>query len=411
MKNCKFCIVLLILIPSLVKSQWSDLKLPKQVQVSDIHMAQDILVVSTSNGIFRNAYSGVERIDWIEISTNLPNKEILRMISVESNLIVSTTSGLYYSERHGEHWNKPIGFPDQLAVYDFARDYENHLYAATYDGLWKSKDHGRSWFRLGLEGKAVLSVHVLIGQNSYLAGVAIGPDCGLYRSIDLDSNAELLSRFDQNILCIQSSPFEMNKVITGNYGIHFEHSGLYSFDSHQSAPPRPSGLQNGAVANIELASMPNGKPIVFAGVQKRNHFPGVFSPQGIHYTTEWKETFTIWIDWTDNLNDESIEALLIIDQLVLVGTEKGLYQRSRSDLSSSGTLGACCPIYYNFISGNLVFTEEWIGSKIKIFDISGKKIIETELAHPTINLELISGIYFVQINKNESISTIKLSVN
>lgn len=174
MKHCYLNVpILIFLIINIAHAQWKDLNIPKRARVNDIIHVGDRICIGTSEGIFINEYATEEQFHWKNLSTGLQTTFINAMTSVDSNIVVSTSLGIFIGQCFGKRWVSASSDITATMVHEFALDYETWVYAATSNGIWRSKDKGDHWILMGLEGLNVLTVTILGDQSGYLAGTSV----------------------------------------------------------------------------------------------------------------------------------------------------------------------------------------------------------------------------------------------
>ncbi|MEP7197755.1 MAG: hypothetical protein ABI851_14640 [Saprospiraceae bacterium] len=385
-------------------SQWEDLNLPKSCTVHSIIYSGDKLCVGTTCGIFKNAHALESSFDWKDVSPDKSSLFLNAMTSVNDNLIVSTSKGVYIGKNSGEEWISPEVKMDATIVHQFAVDYETWIYAATDNGIWRSKDSGLNWSLLGLKGQEILCVTILGNQSGYLAGTSLSFGSGLFFGNLYGDEPVKVLNLDGNILKIQ----EMgdNLFFCGTQNHNPFQDNLYTVDLKSGNSIKSMGFANSTIAELSA----KGRDDIFLGFQDRGHFDGEPSLVGIQWSHNYFKdpSNPKWEALNSGLNNLSIHSFLATAENIFAGTEDGLYKLSLSKLSKTYDLGSV-DLKVKYINGHLIVPKEIFGSELQLVDLLGNRFLnENEVSKELYFVgNLPKGVYFLINKRGEKIYNVK----
>lgn len=371
MKHCYLNVpILILLIINITQAQWKDLNIPKRAKVNDIIQVGDRICIGTSEGIFINEYSSEEQFHWKDLSNGLQSTFINAMTAVDSNIVVSTSSGIFIGQGFGKRWVSASSDITASMVHEFALDYETWIYAATSNGIWRSKDKGDHWILMGLEGLNVLTVTILGDQSGYLAGTSVTEGGRVFFGDLLGNKPTELAVLNDNILTVHE--FGLKSMLLGCYSHNPFDDNLCRVDLNHPTHINYNGFPNSAISCIGF----KGTDFSFIGIQARGQWGGAEIPEGIFLSRDlfMNPDKPTWINWNDGLTTLSIESMYITADHIFIGTDEGFFNRNFSEITGIKPLNKSMleDIYYDVHQSKIIFPKQLIGSSFSIYGLDGK---------------------------------------
>ena len=398
MKHCYLNVpILIFLILNIAHAQWKDLNIPKRAIVNDIIHVGDRICIGTSEGIFINEYATEEQFHWKNLSTGLQTTFINAMTSVDSNIVVSTSLGIFIGQGFGKRWVSASSDITATMVHEFALDYETWVYAATSNGIWRSKDKGDHWILMGLEGLNVLTVTILGDQSGYLAGTSVSDGGRVFFGNLLGNKPTELAALNDNILAVRE--YGLKSILVGCYSHNPFDDNLRRIDLNQPSNINYNGFPNSAISCIGF----KGTDFSFIGIQARGQWGGAEIPEGIFLSRDLfiKPDKPSWINWNDGLTTLSIESMYMTADHIFIGTDEGVFIRNFTELT--GIKPSAKPIeeaiQFDMRHSHINFPHQLIGSSFSIIGMDGKCLIRNQKVNSekqSVNL-ISKGIFFLNV--------------
>ena len=398
MKHCYLNVpILIFLIINIAHAQWKDLNIPKRAKVNDIIHVGDRICIGTSEGIFINEYATEEQFHWNSLSTGLQTTFINAMTSVDSNIVVSTSLGIFIGQGFGKRWVSASSDITATMVHEFALDYETWVYAATSNGIWRSKDKGDHWILMGLEGLNVLTVTILGDQSGYLAGTSVSDGGRVFFGDLLGNKPTELAALNDNILTVRE--FGLKSMLVGCYSHNPFDDNLRRVDLNKPSNINYNGFPNSAISCIGF----KGTDFSFIGIQARGQWGGAEIPEGIFLSRDLfiKPDKPSWINWNDGLTTLSIESMYMTADHIFIGTDEGVFIRNFTELT--GIKPSAKPfeeaIQFDMRHSHINFPHQLIGSSFSIIGMDGKCLIRNQKVNSekqSVNL-ISKGIFFLNV--------------
>lgn len=389
--------ILIFLIINITQAQWKDLNIPKRAKVNDIIHVGDRICIGTSEGVFINEYSTEEQFHWQNVSKGLQTTYINAMTSVDSHIVVSTSSGIFIGQGFGKRWVSASSEITASMVHEFALDYETWVYAATSNGIWRSKDKGDHWILMGFEGLNVLTMTILGDQSGYLAGTSVTDGGRVFFGDLLGNKPTELAVLNDNILTVRE--FGLKSMLLGCYSHNPFDDNLRRVDLNQPSNINYNGFPNSAISCIGF----KGTDFSFIGIQTRGQWGGAEIPEGIFLSRDLfsNPVNPSWNNWNDGLTTLSIESIYITADHIFIGTDEGVFIRNFTELTGIKPSAKSIEeaIHFDIQYSHINFPHKFIGSSFSIIGMDGKCLIKNQRVNSEkqpVNL-ISKGIYFLVV--------------
>ena len=295
----------------------------------------------TSQGAFRSADNGAT---WVSKSVGLTNLLGSGILKVGTRLFYVGPTGVFMSTDQGDNWNAAgLSTTDVRSITAI----NNTLFVGTNgSGIYKSDDYGANWVAInnGLNGATSFRAIESKGNTLFAGGLN---GTGVFRSLDFGANWTLLS---------------------------------------------------GGLASVSYRGFASNSQLIVAGS----------FGSGVFYSTNNGDN---WTAINTGLTDLTIFDLELNENYIIAATNtQGVFRLPLSSLNLSTDISnfddkSTVSIYPNPTANqiNVNTNLELIGSVYNVYDNTGKSVITGKITSEKtiIGLEnLVSGIYFIQVGRN-----------
>ena len=366
---------------------------------------------------------------WQQASGIASNELIYDLVSCNNYVFAATLSGIYRSDDYGitfEPKNNGITNTSGLGAHAFSVS-GNNIYVANIYGIFVTEDFGENWVDLNLPDHSY-SLSVFVDDNIILAGV---PGGGLYRSTDNGLNWDgVTADHIYKIAKVDNYYFAGSwgdVVYSDDYGVNWQSTNsnkftfwTFSMNDTIFACPTDGGIEKTSPDIINWQTIA-GISANVTGVSIKNDTIFAVSTDKVLYS-KYDEMDNTWNEITTNglpvLGTNSLSSSTIQNNNLIVGTwgsdgetALGVWYIDMNEIFTSindfeDKNGI--RIYPNPANNLLYLNGFVVNSKISIYDLNGKMLINDKIIKNQIDISYLqSGVYTMKIETANEIVTKK----
>jgi hypothetical protein len=387
MKKSHFTTLILLLASISLNAQWQQANGTSEKKVTSFTSSTSNLFAGTFDGVLISVDGG---LNW---SATGMTSDVFAMIFAGDRIFAANESnGLAVSLNDAETWSAAnSGLTPGLNITSFAYN-GTVIFAGTNNGVFKSESYGSDWSDItnSLSNTNITAISV----SEY--GVAVGTNGGgIFSSLNGGDN---WNSYSQGLTDLFITSFYM----TLEYDMFAAtYSGIYKFDMDNPGWV----LSSSGITNLEVNYLYSTESVVYAGTQNGGLFASFDNGDN-------------WISFSNGLPASNINAIYSNESYLFVGTEThGVWMKPLSEFTNidDNHLQSITTVYPNPVNDELTIEKgeneenlhykiiNPIGQIILSGQINGKAQINTS--------ELNQGLYFLIIEHNSMIETIKFLKN
>jgi len=382
--------VILVVIISLISysgmAQWQ-LVMQEGGNIYSLVKQNNVTFAGTQFGVFKSADGGD---NWVEVNNGLSNTVVHPMLVNSTRVFAGTEAGVFISDDGGDNWIESNQGLSISKISTFVMT-EGGIYAASDEyGVFYSTDNGENWNAKN-NGISNLSIKTMTSHNGRLF---VGTDgAGVYYSDNWGENwTQTINGLNSWYITHLTSKDDKLFVSTTSKFYISENNGL-----SWNALNTPFGYK-------VLCSV-NHNDYMFVGTDG----------DGVAYTTDYGQTWTVWNEGLENKNMYSIG---IFGDYVWSACccGFGLFEQLLPEITEIGQVNDVnkVNIYPNPTNHFLNIDYDMEISEIKIVNIYGSNIktinIENSTSCKLDMNQLTTGIYFLQIHTKKGVLVKKILV-